>query len=80
MLAPRVLKCLLFGYNDQSTQSTGLSRLVVIWSSLCMELRKHCLVFTSVSLLGGKQGFDDRLDLFYFVEAKKYACNSAFAV
>src|SRR5215469_10739418 len=51
LLAPRVLKCLLFGYNDESTQLTGLIRLAVIWFSLCMELRKHCLVFISVHFL-----------------------------
>ena len=52
------------------------------------ELRKYWMVLISVqllytvppSLLGSKQGFNDRLDLFHFVEAKKYACNFAFAV
>src|SRR5215472_14059231 len=55
LLASRVLKYLLFGYNYQSTQSTGLIRLVVIWSSLCMELRKHWLVFISVHFLAASK-------------------------
>ncbi len=56
------------------------TRSTLIFSRMIHFISVQLLCVSPPSLLGSKQGFDDRLDLFHFVETKKYACNFAFAV